>query len=138
MAPRTPGQNRPPPLQVLKLRRVGVVIGGGWVAAWIARALFDWVLGLEGTLVVVLSLVAFGAGAWASVDTARELEPWTPWDERDAYLGWVTFLGIVVVIACLFIPMPWGAMAAAVAAALTIVVLRRRPPVPMEERRPAD
>jgi hypothetical protein len=123
---------------VLTVRRVLVVIGGGWVAAWTARALFDWILGLDGTLVVILSLVAFALGAYASVDTARELNEWTLWDKRDAYLGWLTFFGIVAVIACLFIPMPWGLMAAAVVAALTIVVLRRSPPVPMEERAPTE
>ncbi len=121
---------------MLTVRRVWVVLVGAWVASWTTNALFGWILDLDGTLVAILTLVAAVLGAWASLDAARKLQPWTLWDERDAYLGWVTFLGIVAVIACLFIQMPWGAMAAAVVAALTIVVLRRSPRVPMEDRVP--
>jgi hypothetical protein len=116
---------------VLKARRVWTVVVGAWVSAWVVTVLAR-ILDLDGTLVLILGLVAALVGGLASVGEARSVEPWTVWDERDAYLGWLTFLGIVAVIACLFIPMPWGLLAAAVVAALTIAVLRRAPPAPAE------
>jgi hypothetical protein len=115
---------------VLTLRRIWVVLVGGWIASWLTGALLGWVLGLDDTLVAVLSAVAFVLGALASVGEARSVEPWTAWDERDAYLGWFTFFGVVAVIVCLLLPIPWGfrGFAAAAVAGLTIVVLRRAPP----------
>jgi hypothetical protein len=115
---------------VLTVRRVWVVFVGAWIASWTTNALFDWILGLDGTPLLVINIVAAVLGALVGVVAAQDVEPWTLWDERDAYLGWVTFFGVVAVIACLFAPMPWGLMAAAVVAALTLVVLRRAPPVP--------
>jgi hypothetical protein len=115
------------------VRKVFWVVGMAWVGAWTARIAFDYALGLDGTLVLVLVLagaVVGGLIGWAGLD---ELEPWTLWDRRDAYLGWATFLGFVLLIACLFIlPLPWSVLAAAAIAAVTLVVLRRAPPVPAD------
>jgi uncharacterized membrane protein len=115
---------------VLKLRRAWVVLVGAWVGAASANVLFNWILGLDGVLPLILALVAAVLGALAALGEARRLEPWTLWDQRDAYLGWVTFFGIVAVIASLFIPMPWGGVAAVAVAAVTVVVLRKAPPAP--------
>jgi hypothetical protein len=115
---------------MVTLRRIWIVFVGGWIASWLAAALFGWILDLGETLVLVLSIVAFVLGALASLGEARSLEPWSAWDKRDAYLGWLAFFGIVAVIVCLFLPIPWGfrGLAAAAVAAVTIVVLRRVPP----------
>lgn len=117
---------------MLTLRRIWVVLVSGWIASWLAGALFGWILGLDRPIVVAVSLVAFVLGGLAAIDEARSVEPWTAWDERDAYLGWFTFFGIVAVIVCLLLPIPWGfrGLAAAAVAALTIAVLRRAPPAP--------
>ena len=40
----------------------GAVILGAFVGAWIARALFKWVLGVSGTLLLVLILSVAAAG----------------------------------------------------------------------------
>jgi hypothetical protein len=112
------------------LRRAWVVLGGAAFAVGVANVLFNWLLGLGGTVVLILCLVAAVIGGLTALDEARSVEPWTLWDERDAYLGWVTFFGIVAVIACLFIPMPWGGVAAGAVAAFTLVVLRKAPPAP--------
>ncbi len=105
---------------------------GAWLASWLAAAVFGWILDLDRTIVVVISIAAAALGGLLSLDEARSVEPWTAWDARDAYLGWFTFFGILAVIVCLFLPIPWGfrGVAAATVAAVTIVVLRRAPPAP--------
>lgn len=105
---------------------------GAWLGAWAGRIVADFVLGLGDTPVLAITVAAGLVGGLLSVGEARSVEPWTAWDERDAYLGWLTFAGIVAVIVCLFLPIAWGlrGLAAAAVAALTIVVLRRAPPPP--------
>ena len=121
---------------MLTVRRIWVVLVAGWVCAWIARALFDWILGLDETVVVVLSLGAFVLGGAAALGEAREVEQWTPKESRDAYLGWTAFLGFVAAIICLLaVPMPWALLAAAAVAAVSVAVLRRAPPIPADGTR---
>ena len=108
-------------------RRIWTVLAAAWVSAWIAGLLFK-LLGLDNTLGLILTLAVGALGGWAALDEARSVEPWTLWDERDAYLGWITFFGVVAVIGCFFLPMPAGGIAAGAVAAVTIVVLRRVPP----------
>ena len=52
---------------MLMLRRIWVVLAGAWIAAWLANALFGWILDLDDTLVAALSIVAAVVGALAAV-----------------------------------------------------------------------
>jgi NhaP-type Na+/H+ or K+/H+ antiporter len=111
-------------------RKIWTVFVGAWVGAWFARALFDWVIGAEGAVLVVATVLATAAGAWGGWEAAKELEPLTIWDRRDAFLGWGALIGVVAVCACFLLPLPWGVLAAAAVAAVTIAVLRRAPSAP--------
>jgi hypothetical protein len=114
---------------VLLLRKIGTVLLSAWCLAWIGRAIFDWILGLEGAAVTVPVIIAALLGAAIGASEARDLEPWAPSKRRDAIIGWGTVIAVVAVIACLAIPMPWGAIAAVTVAVAAIVVLRRVPAV---------
>jgi hypothetical protein len=111
-------------------RRIWTVFVGMWVGAWFARALFDWVLGIDGTWLLVAMVVAAAIGARAGWEEAKGLEPLTLWERRDAFLGWGALIGVAAVIACFFLPMPGGGIAAGAVAATTLVVLRRAPAAP--------
>jgi hypothetical protein len=111
-------------------RKIWTVFVGMWVGAWFARALFDWVLGIEGVWLVVPIAIATAIGAYAGYEQAKGLEPLTLWERRDAFLGWGAVIGVIAVIACFLLPMPWGGIAAGAVAAVTLVVLRRAPAAP--------
>ena len=115
------------------LRKLWTVFVGMWVGAWFARALFDWVLGIEGTWLVVAMVIAAAVGAAGGYEEAKDLEPLTLWDRRDAFLGWTAVIGLIAVVACFLLPMPGGAIAAGAAAAITLLVLRRTPPAPPKQ-----
>ncbi len=70
---------------------------GAWAAAWVTRALLDWVLGFDGSGVLVAVGVAAVLGGALSIGDARRLTPWPANDRRDAVLGW----GFVAAIALL-------------------------------------
>jgi uncharacterized membrane protein len=106
-------------------RKIWTVFVSVWACTWVARALFDWALGVEGTWLTVVLVVAAVVGAWDGYEGAKELAPLTLWDKRDAFLGWGALFGVVAVGACFLLPMPWGALAAGAVAAVTIIVLRR-------------
>jgi uncharacterized membrane protein YeaQ/YmgE (transglycosylase-associated protein family) len=52
-------------------RTIGAGFFGAFVGAWLARALFKWILDLEGTLLIVLIVAAAAVGA--AVCVADEL-----------------------------------------------------------------
>ena len=53
-------------------RTIGAGFFGAFAGAWLARALFKWILGLEGTLLIVLIVATAAVGAVVCV--ASELE----------------------------------------------------------------
>lgn len=83
-------------------------------------------LGLEASWPTGLALIGAAAlGGLVGVSAAQELEPYRPKEKRDVALGWGALVGAVGAVACLLIPLPWGAVAAAAVAAATLVTLRR-------------
>jgi hypothetical protein len=112
---------------MLTLRKVWTVLVGAWVSAWVARALFDWLLGLEGAWLLGLVLAATALGGVASLVEARRVRPIDPAERRDSILGWGAVIGGMGSIACLFLPFPWGVLGAIAVLALTAALLRRVP-----------
>ena len=111
---------------MLTVRRAFWIFGSGWVGAWAARIFFEYVVGLDGTALLACILAGFVVGAVLGLRGAREIEPWTDADQRDAFLGWTTFFGFVLVVtALLALPMPWKPLAALAVVAATVAVLRR-------------
>jgi hypothetical protein len=108
---------------MLALRRLWTVLVGAWVAAILARAVLDWILGLEGAGVLAVVLAAAALGGRASIGAAREVQPMKPKERRDAILGWGALVGGVGSVACLFLPLPWSVLAAVLVLALTVGLL---------------
>jgi hypothetical protein len=48
-------------------RAIGAGFFGAFVGSWLARALFKWILDLEGTLLIVLILATAAVGATVCV-----------------------------------------------------------------------
>ena len=68
---------------MLALRKLWTVLVGAWAAAFAARAILNWILGLEDTWVAAAILVAAALGGWASLGEARDLRPMEPEERRD-------------------------------------------------------
>jgi hypothetical protein len=122
---------------VLAVRKVWTVLVGAWSAAILARAILDWALGLDGAGVFAAILAGSALGALASVGAARRLEPMDPEERRDSILGWGALIGGVGSVACLFLPLPWGAVAAGAVLVLTVALLQRLPKLPRATRESA-
>jgi hypothetical protein len=50
-------------------------------------------------------------------------------------LGWGTIVGVVAALACLYLPMPWGIVAALGVLAVPLIALRQVPPPPGQRAR---
>jgi hypothetical protein len=112
---------------MLAVRKLWTILVAAWAGAFLARAVLDWVLGQEGTWVAVAIVAAAVLGGLAGVSEAKGVEPLDPAERRDTILGWGALIGGVAAVACLFLPLPWGVLAAAGVVMLTVVLLRRVP-----------
>jgi NhaP-type Na+/H+ or K+/H+ antiporter len=110
---------------MLALRKVWTVLVGAWAGAVLARISLDWLLGLDGRWVDVAILLAAVLGGALSVREARQVEPMDRAERRDTILGWGGVIGAVAAAACLFLPLPWGPLAALTVVALTASALAR-------------
>ena len=113
---------------MLPLRRLWTVFVGVWGCMLAAGLLLVQLLDLHGPLVAAAIVLAGVLGGVASFGEAREVEPMAPKERRDAVLGWGGLVGGVAAVACLFAPMPWGALAAVAVVAVTVLALRRYAP----------
>ena len=57
---------------VCQLARITAALFGAFVGLWLSRALFKWILDVEGTLLIVL--IAAGAVIGAAICVAGEIE----------------------------------------------------------------
>ena len=112
---------------MLAMRRLWTVLVGASLGAFLARAILDWLLGLEGTWVAAAILVAAAFGGYLSIGEARNVKPMDPSERRDTILGWGALSGGVAAVAWLLAPMPWGAFAAVAVLAATVLALAKCP-----------
>ena len=61
-------------------RRITGALFGAFVGLWLSRALFKWILGVEGTPLIVL--IVAGAVIGAAICVAGELESEREWAPR--------------------------------------------------------
>jgi hypothetical protein len=108
----------------LECARYGRFLVGAWAAAICARVLFGLVGDLDGVLLIVLTVIATALGALASVPAARRLAPLSARERRDVVLGWGALVAGVAVVACLFLPLPWGVLAALAVLITAVCALR--------------
>ncbi len=105
------------------LRKLSAVLVGAWATAFVANLVLRGALGQEGPWVLLGIAVAGVVGGLAGVAEARTIEPMEPGERRDAILGWGWVIGLVVASACLYLPLPWAAIAVAAVLAATFGVL---------------
>ena len=103
-----------------QLGKPGTVFAYTWGSAFLVRAVAGWVIGTAGALLVVPTLVAAALGALVGMAEARAL---AGRDDHTQLLGGLA--GAALAVACLFLPMPWGLLAALAVAAATVLALRR-------------
>ncbi|HWC28070.1 MAG TPA: hypothetical protein VG474_15880 [Solirubrobacteraceae bacterium] len=108
------------------LRGLPLAVGGVGLAFFVVQAALGWGLGVAGagvTVLVAVCLLAVLVVADALEGGGEEA------DQGEAYdrlaLGAIV-LAIAVAIASLYLPMPWGGVAAAAVLAAVIVALRLR------------
>lgn len=109
----------------MALRTMWPVLVGAWASAWVVGAALRWLLGADGTWANVAIVAAALVGGAFGVRAARDVRPMTPAERRDTILGWGALAGGVAAVACLFFPLPWGALAAAAVLGATTLALRR-------------
>jgi hypothetical protein len=107
------------------VRRVWAVLAPAWGCGLIAGIALDWVLGVDGPWLGVGVVAGTLAGGVLGVREARRIKPMAADERRDAILGWGAVVGAVAAVACLLLPLPWGALAAAAVVAATVLALRR-------------
>jgi hypothetical protein len=112
---------------MLALRKLWTVLAGAWAAAIVARAVLDWILGLQGAGVSAGILAAAALGGLMSLGPARQVQPMDAGERRDSILGWGALVGVVASVACLFLPLPWSLLAAVAVLVLTVLLLGRAP-----------
>ena len=110
---------------MLLARKVLAVLIGAWAFAGLAKIVFDLLLGIDDTALLVIILAAALLGAVGGMAEASGLEPMEPGERRDTILGWGAFVGIIATVVCLLLPMPWGALAATAVGTATIATLAR-------------
>lgn len=110
---------------MLTARKAGTMFIGVWVGAGIVTVLLNDVLDFDGGWVLWAILAGGLFGGVLSLGEARVLRPMPPAERRDAIQGWGFVVALVLVLACLAIPMPWGAIAAPVVLVVWVLAVRR-------------
>lgn len=91
--------------------KVLIVVGGVLASSIVAQVLLGSVLGVGGAFATVL-VAALILGGLAAADAAQG-DPGEADDEPyDRVLVAATAIAIVGAVACLYLPMPWGGLAA--------------------------
>ena len=103
-----------------QLGKPGTIVAYTWGSAFVVRAVAGWVIGATGALLVVATVVAALLGALVGMAEARAL---AGRDDPTQLAGGLA--GAALAVACLFVLMPWGLLAALAVAAATVLGLSR-------------
>lgn len=125
---RDPSAPRPPGLPISAIvRGLPATVGAVGLAFFVVQAALGWGLGVAGaglTLLIAVSLLAVLVFTDA-LDGRPEQHGDTDGDERyDLVMCAGAALAVAVAIACLYLPPPWGGLAAATVLAALVVTLR--------------
>lgn len=105
---------------MLMPHKVLLVIGGVLASSIAAEALLGLLLHVRGAWLTVF-IAAVIIGVLAAADAARGDPDEVSDEPYDPVLVAVTVIAIVAAVACLYLPMPWGGLAA-VGVILTLVL----------------
>jgi hypothetical protein len=111
-----------------RFRRLVEIYLAVYIALFLARVVFDWAFDVDGTPLLVVTIVLGVVGLAIGIQQARDLPPAPPLEpdeQRDTVLGWGGLIGAAVSLIVLFaLPMPWGAIAAAAAAGIAVITVK--------------
>lgn len=103
------------------------VVGGLLAASVISEAVLGWVLGLQVAWLAVFvaaALIGVLVTADARVGEPNEAAEEAPEQSYDPVLCAIAGIAIVGAVACLYLPLPWGGLAAAAVVVGLVVALR--------------
>lgn len=109
------------------MRRAAELYQAVFIALWLSRAVFDYAFDIDGTtllvLTIVLALTALAIGIQQAKDVPNSYED----DRPDLQLEWTAAGGAAAAsfVALYGIDMPWGGLLALAIAAGTILPIKR-------------
>jgi hypothetical protein len=107
---------------VLAQRKLLVVVGGLFAASLVSEAVLGWALGVTDAwlpVFVVAALLAVLVSADARLGGANASE-----DSYDKVVCAIAAVAVVAAVACLYLPLPWGGLAAGAVVVGLVVALR--------------
>jgi hypothetical protein len=111
---------------VLAQHKLLTVVGGLLAASLVSQAVLGWVLGVTDAwlpIFVVAALLAVLVSADARLGGAKA-DADAPADSYDKVVCAVAVAAVVAAVACLYLPLPWGGLAAGALVVGLVVALR--------------
>jgi hypothetical protein len=113
---------------VLAQHKLLAVVGGLFAASLISEAVLGWALGVTDAwlpVFVVAALLAVLISADARLGARRtDADSWE--ESYDKAVCAIVVIAVVGAVACLYLPMPWGGLAAGAVVVGLLVALRLR------------
>lgn len=103
--------------------RLPAAVAGVGVAFFVVQAALGWGLGVAGAGITVLIAVSLLAVLVVTDALDGSQAPATD-DRYDVLVCAVVTLAVAIAIACLYLPLPWGGLAAATVLAVLVVAMR--------------
>jgi hypothetical protein len=111
---------------VLAQRKLYAVVGGVLAASFVCQAVLGWVLGVTDAwlpVLIVAALLAVLVFADARLG-GRAAEDGAPEDSYDKVVCAIATVAVIAVVACLYLPMPWGGLAGGAVVVGLVLALR--------------
>ncbi len=103
--------------------RLPAAVAGVGVAFFVVQAALGWGLGVAGAGITVLIAVSILAVLVVTDALDGSQTPATD-DRYDVLVCAIVTLAVAIAIACLYLPLPWGGLAAAAVLSMLVVALR--------------
>lgn len=113
---------------VLAQHKLLAVVGGLFAVSLISQAVLGWALGVTDAwlpVFVVAALLAVLVSADARLG-APHAEAGAPEESYDTVVCAIAVIAVVGAVACLYLPLPWGGLAAGAVVVGLLVALRLR------------
>lgn len=130
VAPRPPRQDepapRPPGLPISAIvRGLPATVGAVGLAFFVVQAALGWGLGVAGAgITVLVAVMLLAVLVFTDALGGRQEEAADESESYDLVTCAVVAITVAVAIACLYLPLPWGGLAAALVLSGLVVALR--------------
>jgi uncharacterized membrane protein len=112
---------------VLAQHKLLAVVGGLFAASLVSQAVLGWALGVKDAwlpVFVVAALLAVLVSADARLGGGTKAAADAPEDSYDKVVCAVAAVAVIAAVACLYLPLPWGGLAAGALVVGLVVALR--------------